>query len=190
MKLSIFTIAAAAGLVSSQCISSIPECAQPCLSSAATSAGCVAGDLSCQCSPDKQAAIQQAATSCVLDGCGMDVALRQYTPLPDLFMTSRHFVNLKHQIRHVFSFQHFGREYHGVHGPGANVDVNFDRGHWCHDHDEFNYRKLELIPKHHLVYHRQRNGYGDQVVDLLQVLIHKWLELDKRNCYGRHLHEL
>lgn len=81
MKLSIiFTLATAAGLVSSQCVSSIPECAQTCLLSAAPSAGCAADDYSCQCSPDNQSKIQSAATNCVVSGCGADTALSQCFP--------------------------------------------------------------------------------------------------------------
>ncbi|ROV87973.1 hypothetical protein VMCG_10676 [Cytospora schulzeri] len=88
MKLSIFTLAAAACLVSSQCISSIPECAQTCLLSAASSVGCAADDYTCQCSSDNQSGIQEAATSCVSDGCGIDAALQQVLPAAETFCSA------------------------------------------------------------------------------------------------------
>lgn len=73
-----FTVAAAAtmvfaGLASAQ----IPSCAQPCLTSAISSATkCSASDLACQCEPANQQAITTAATSCVLSACGQTEALR------------------------------------------------------------------------------------------------------------------
>ncbi|RFU33019.1 hypothetical protein B7463_g3324, partial [Scytalidium lignicola] len=67
-----FTYAAAAvmafaGLASAQ----IPACAQPCLDAATKSATkCGATDIVCQCQPSNQAAIQGAATTCVVSSCG------------------------------------------------------------------------------------------------------------------------
>ncbi|KUI62804.1 hypothetical protein VP1G_09929 [Cytospora mali] len=88
LSISILALAAGAGLVSSQCISSIPECAQDCLLSAASSVGCSTTDYTCQCSTDNQSAIQQDATSCVLDGCGQNVALQQVLPAAEAFCSA------------------------------------------------------------------------------------------------------
>ncbi|GKT46239.1 uncharacterized protein ColSpa_06420 [Colletotrichum spaethianum] len=54
----------------------IPECARKCLTDATASAtSCKEGDYSCTCQADNKAAIQTAATSCVISACGVDKAL-------------------------------------------------------------------------------------------------------------------
>lgn len=75
MKLSLLTIAAAVGLASCQCVSSIPECAQSCLTIAAGSVGCGDTDYACQCTQDHQTEITNNATTCVLAACGEQTAL-------------------------------------------------------------------------------------------------------------------
>lgn len=75
MKLSLLTLAAAVGLASCQCPSSIPECAQSCLTIAAGSVGCGETDYACQCTDDHQTAITTNATTCVLAACGEQTAL-------------------------------------------------------------------------------------------------------------------
>jgi hypothetical protein len=62
-----FALLALVAVASAQ---SIPACAQPCIAAAVSSATtCGASDLACQCQPANEAAIQAAATSCVLKSC-------------------------------------------------------------------------------------------------------------------------
>ncbi|CAI0647036.1 unnamed protein product, partial [Colletotrichum noveboracense] len=76
-----FAIAALAALVVAQDASIIPECARDCLSKATASAtSCKEGDYACTCKPDNKAAIQSAATSCVIAACGVDVAVSEVIP--------------------------------------------------------------------------------------------------------------
>lgn len=46
-----------------------------CLSSASASVGCAAIDFKCQCSPEKTAAITEAALACVIGACGASTGL-------------------------------------------------------------------------------------------------------------------
>ncbi|KAI8246913.1 hypothetical protein K4K55_000059 [Colletotrichum sp. SAR 10_96] len=76
-----FALAALAALVVAQDASIIPECARDCLSKATASAtSCKEGDYACTCKPDNKAAIQSAATSCVIAACGVDVAVSEVIP--------------------------------------------------------------------------------------------------------------
>lgn len=76
MKLFLLTtIAAFAGLALCQCPSSIPECAQSCLTNAASSVGCGETDYACQCTDEHQTDITNNATTCVLAACGEQTAL-------------------------------------------------------------------------------------------------------------------
>ncbi|KAF4922847.1 hypothetical protein CGCVW01_v005058 [Colletotrichum viniferum] len=76
-----FAIAALAALVVAQDASIIPECARDCLSKATASAtSCKEGDYACTCKSDNKAAIQSAATSCVIAACGVDVAVSEVIP--------------------------------------------------------------------------------------------------------------
>ena len=68
---------AVTGLAVSQSIGdSVPACAAPCLTSGITSATtCSVTDAACQCTVDNYRAIYTAALTCVLNGCGADVAI-------------------------------------------------------------------------------------------------------------------
>lgn len=58
-----------------------PTCAISCFSDAIKKTSCGAADYACQCQTDNQAVISNAATSCVLAACGLDVALStHYAP--------------------------------------------------------------------------------------------------------------
>ncbi len=72
----ILTLAAA---VSAQDISVFPECSLPCIITAVGTTSCEATDFACVCK--NMDAIKTAATPCVVDKCGIDVALSAY-PLP------------------------------------------------------------------------------------------------------------
>ena len=82
----ILTLAAA---VSAQDISVFPECSLPCIVTAVGTTSCAATDFSCVCK--NMDAIKTAATPCVVDKCGVDVALSASpTPSP-----------LKHPQTHI-----------------------------------------------------------------------------------------
>lgn len=69
-------------LASSQCFSSIPECAQQCLTNAVSAATeCGSSDWTCQCTTDHQEAIQESARNCVFASCGDDVSFGKLTSL-------------------------------------------------------------------------------------------------------------
>lgn len=60
-----------AGLAASQCSSSIPACAQTCISNAAQSAtSCGTTDYKCQCTDSNWQAIWQSSENCLLATCG------------------------------------------------------------------------------------------------------------------------
>jgi len=71
-----FSVAVAAAvlplLVVAQDIPGVPECAQPCLATAIEGSDCGADDQTCQCSESGRAAIQEAASRCVLENCTSD----------------------------------------------------------------------------------------------------------------------
>ena len=56
--------------------STYPKCAQSCIASAVSHhTKCAATDRACQCQPSNVAAIGKATAGCVLDHCGLSVAL-------------------------------------------------------------------------------------------------------------------
>lgn len=60
-----------AGLASSQCLSSIPRCAQVCIINAATQATkCSATNWACQCTTENHRRILQDAQNCAAASCG------------------------------------------------------------------------------------------------------------------------
>ncbi|KAI6081987.1 hypothetical protein F4821DRAFT_248122 [Hypoxylon rubiginosum] len=81
-----YTIAAAVlfTVVSAQSLSDIPECAVPCINDARTSStNCAADDYACICS--NKATLTSAATGCILQACGADVAAGQVLPAVNSF---------------------------------------------------------------------------------------------------------
>ncbi|CAO2652294.1 Nn.00g005770.m01.CDS01 [Neocucurbitaria sp. VM-36] len=54
--------------------SAIPTCGVPCISSAASAAGCTTGDYACRCS--NSGPIQTSAQACVIGNCGIATALQ------------------------------------------------------------------------------------------------------------------
>ena len=89
MKLSLLALAAVASLASGQCVSSIPECAQDCLMTAAASVGCGETDYACQCTSQHQTDITNNATTCVLAACGQQIALSRYPLMDQIMLQSR-----------------------------------------------------------------------------------------------------
>jgi len=61
-------------------VAQLPECAKSCLDDAAEKEGCSPTDYACLCVPATQDAIQGDATGCVVEKCGIDVALNQVLP--------------------------------------------------------------------------------------------------------------
>ncbi|KAM0323932.1 hypothetical protein ACHAQA_008513 [Verticillium albo-atrum] len=77
---SVYAIAAFAAVVAAQS-SGLPSCAIPCIREATESeTDCTFGDYTCSCEPTNNAAIRAAATSCVIDACGVDVAVGEVIP--------------------------------------------------------------------------------------------------------------
>jgi hypothetical protein len=73
----------AATLASAQDISQIPACALGCIETALTKGTkCTTTDFACICA--NLEAITSAATTCVLDACGLDTALSTPAPNPRL----------------------------------------------------------------------------------------------------------
>ncbi|KAG6357308.1 hypothetical protein INS49_015186 [Diaporthe citri] len=89
MQLSLLTtIAAFAGLAACQCPSSIPQCAQSCLTIGASSVGCGETDYTCQCTDQHQTDITSNATTCVLAACGEQTALNEVLPAAQAFCSA------------------------------------------------------------------------------------------------------
>ncbi|KAK0619354.1 hypothetical protein B0T14DRAFT_496138 [Immersiella caudata] len=79
MKFTPAVLVAFAGLTAAQGLSSIPQCAQECISTAiSSSTTCQATDIPCICNSIE--AVTAGATSCVLAACGADVAIGQVLP--------------------------------------------------------------------------------------------------------------
>ncbi|KAI0411599.1 hypothetical protein F5X98DRAFT_380612 [Xylaria grammica] len=79
MQFTLATIATLIAAVSAQTWDDIPACAQPCIATAvATVTQCGATDYKCICS--NRDALQTAATPCIIDACGVDVAANQVLP--------------------------------------------------------------------------------------------------------------
>ncbi|CCC05505.1 hypothetical protein SMACR_09351 [Sordaria macrospora] len=86
MKFFLTIVSLAAGLVAAQSLDEIPECAQPCITDAVTSATtCSLDDYKCWCTTDNESAIVQAGTACVLAACGSDVAVNDVLPAVQQF---------------------------------------------------------------------------------------------------------
>ncbi|KAJ2904429.1 putative cfem domain-containing protein [Zalerion maritima] len=82
MRYSAVVFAAVVGLATAQSPGDyFPECALDCLDSAVSSVtDCTVDDSSCQCEDANQSAIQTAATSCIIEACGSDVAINEVLP--------------------------------------------------------------------------------------------------------------
>lgn len=81
MKYSAVIAAAMAAVASAQNISIFPACSLPCIESAVTnSTNCQLTDYACICS--NMATLTTAATPCVVEKCGVDVATSMF-PLPE-----------------------------------------------------------------------------------------------------------
>ncbi|XXG99567.1 hypothetical protein Hte_005906 [Hypoxylon texense] len=81
-----YTIVAAVlvAIASTQSLSDIPQCALPCIDDARTSStNCAADDYACICS--NQDVLTTAATSCIIQACGADVAAGQVLPAVNTF---------------------------------------------------------------------------------------------------------
>ncbi|KAK6336853.1 hypothetical protein TWF718_009641 [Orbilia javanica] len=77
MKYAFFAILVGTALAQNPDV--IPECARPCIERAmASSSSCDAGDYHCAC--NNLAAIQTAATSCVVTNCGAIIATSEVVP--------------------------------------------------------------------------------------------------------------
>lgn len=84
MKYSVAVVAAVAGLTSAQDIGIIPACAQPCIISAVqSSTNCAVTDYPCICTNEN--ALIAAASPCVIQSCGADVATGQVLPATQQF---------------------------------------------------------------------------------------------------------
>ncbi|KAL2832676.1 hypothetical protein BJY01DRAFT_253831 [Aspergillus pseudoustus] len=81
MKLSALLAVTIATLAASQTINDVPKCALPCLDDAIKSkTSCGVKDYKCVCKEENFNKVQGAATSCVIQKCGSDVALNQVLP--------------------------------------------------------------------------------------------------------------
>jgi hypothetical protein len=84
MKYSAVAVAALAALASAQDISVFPACSLSCITSAVSSAtNCQPTDYACVCSNID--ALTAAATPCVIQACGADVATNQVLPATQQF---------------------------------------------------------------------------------------------------------
>ncbi|KAF5020619.1 hypothetical protein F66182_7350 [Fusarium sp. NRRL 66182] len=78
MKYSL-AFAALVAAVQAQTLADVPECAIPCLDDAiASETNCETTDLACVCQNFND--VRSAATSCVIDECGSDVAINEVLP--------------------------------------------------------------------------------------------------------------
>ncbi|KAF2965730.1 hypothetical protein GQX73_g7840 [Xylaria multiplex] len=79
MQFTLATIAALVTAVSAQTWNDIPACAQPCIVEAvAAVTTCGQTDYKCICA--SRDALQTEATPCILDACGLTVAIGQVLP--------------------------------------------------------------------------------------------------------------
>ena len=82
MKYSVILATAFVAVATAQDLSAIPTCAVKCINDAvASTTSCTAGDVACICENKK--AVVDAATACVLDACGFDVAVGEVLPATD-----------------------------------------------------------------------------------------------------------
>lgn len=71
MKLLAVFLGVFVSLASSQCFSSIPECAQQCLLNAvAATTSCGSSDWPCQCTTEHQKVVHEGARNCITASCG------------------------------------------------------------------------------------------------------------------------
>ncbi|OAA51929.1 CFEM domain-containing protein [Metarhizium rileyi] len=81
MKFAAVAAIAMAAMVSAQSRNDIPSCALPCLDDAVKkSTSCSTSDFTCICKKENFSKVQGAATSCVIEKCGSDVAVGQVLP--------------------------------------------------------------------------------------------------------------
>ncbi|KAL2865233.1 CFEM domain-containing protein [Aspergillus lucknowensis] len=81
MKFSAIFAIALATLAASQTVNDIPKCAIPCLDDAIKSkTNCKTTDYKCVCKKENFDKVQGAATGCVIQKCGSDVAINQVLP--------------------------------------------------------------------------------------------------------------
>jgi hypothetical protein len=79
MKFTTLLAVAFATLAASQTINDVPKCAIPCLDDAIKSkTSCDVKDYKCVCKEENFSKVQGAATACVVQKCGSDVALRMF----------------------------------------------------------------------------------------------------------------
>ncbi|KAK0727475.1 hypothetical protein B0T26DRAFT_640073 [Lasiosphaeria miniovina] len=81
MKYSAVLVTALAALVSAQDLSAFPACSTDCIADGAKAAGCSNTDFKCICEAKDK--FVSGATSCVVAGCGIDVALAKVLPAVD-----------------------------------------------------------------------------------------------------------
>jgi len=85
-----FVAAALVAAVGAQTLADIPSCALPCIDDAVGSTtSCDTTDLVCICKDSNFSAIQGAATSCVIDKCGADVALNKVLPATEALCSAQ-----------------------------------------------------------------------------------------------------
>ncbi|KAK4100166.1 hypothetical protein N658DRAFT_497628 [Parathielavia hyrcaniae] len=84
MKYTTAILALAAAAAKAQDLSLFPECSRPCIIDAVgTSTNCAIDDYPCIC--NNMDAVKQAATPCVVNACGIDVALNEVLPATEEF---------------------------------------------------------------------------------------------------------
>ncbi|AEO56706.1 hypothetical protein MYCTH_2301910 [Thermothelomyces thermophilus ATCC 42464] len=79
----VLALAAATATATAQDISIFPECSMPCIIDAVGKTSCELTDFACVCK--NMDSIKQGATSCVVDKCGIDVALNEVLPATEQF---------------------------------------------------------------------------------------------------------
>ncbi|KAL2175166.1 uncharacterized protein P884DRAFT_301861 [Thermothelomyces heterothallicus CBS 202.75] len=79
----VLALAAATATARAQDISIFPECSMPCIIDAVGKTSCELTDFACVCKNIDS--IKQGATSCVVDKCGIDVALNEVLPATEQF---------------------------------------------------------------------------------------------------------
>ncbi|KAL3483597.1 hypothetical protein BJX62DRAFT_244751 [Aspergillus germanicus] len=81
MKITTLLAVTLATLGATQTINDVPKCAIPCLDDAIKSkTSCDVKDYKCVCKDENFSKVQGAATACVVQKCGSDVALQQVLP--------------------------------------------------------------------------------------------------------------
>ncbi|KAK4138501.1 hypothetical protein BT67DRAFT_11580 [Trichocladium antarcticum] len=79
MKFSAAILPALVAVASAQSLDMLPKCSVPCIQKAvADTTKCEATDFACVC--ENMAALTGAATGCVIENCGIDVAINEVVP--------------------------------------------------------------------------------------------------------------